>query len=131
MDHAIEAGDRLQAFHTSDPVLTPAAYEHSGRAVDTLLRLGRFDEAVLLWADCVEIRHFPPASTGARGVEACRRAGLPHVLTWHASAAGIAEQGIDFRLWGRLHGRQSLRKRGRPLQTLGLDPQQPRVSTRD
>ena len=60
MHHAFEAGDRLQAYHTNAPALTPAAYEDFGRAVDTLLRLGRFDEAVQLWADCVEIQHFPP-----------------------------------------------------------------------
>ena len=72
MDHAFETGHRLQAFHTNAPVLTPAAYEDFGRAVDTLLRLGRFDEAVLLWADCVEIEHFPPAINGRAG-----RGGLP------------------------------------------------------
>ena len=37
MDHAFEAGDRLQAFHTNAPL-----------KLDTLLRLGRFDEAILL-----------------------------------------------------------------------------------
>ena len=77
MDHAFEAGDRLQAFHANAPVLTPAAYEDFGRAVDTLLRLGRFDEAVLLWADCVYLRTFYRPSTGAQGVEACQRAGCP------------------------------------------------------
>ena len=35
---------------------------------------------------------------GARGVEACRRAGLPHVSIWHASAAGIAEEGTNSHL---------------------------------
>ena len=72
MDHAYQIGDRLQAFHRNAPVLTPAAYEDFGRAVDTLLRLGRFDEAVLSWADCVEIQHFPPAINGRAG-----RGGLP------------------------------------------------------
>ena len=114
LDHAFEAGDRLQAFHTKAPALTP-------RAVDTLLRLGRFDEAVLLWADCVEIQHFPPAITGARGVEACRRAGLPHVSTWHANAAGIAEDGTNSHLWAPSQGLQSSQGRGQPPQTLGLE----------
>ena len=72
MDHVFEAGDRLQTFHTNVPLLTPAAYEDFGRAVDNLLRLGRFDEAVLLWADCVEIQHFPPAINGR-----AERGGLP------------------------------------------------------
>ena len=124
MDHALEAGDRLQAFHTNAPVGPPAAYEDFGRAVDTLLRLGRFDEAVLLWADCVEIQLM-----GERGVEACRRAGLPHVLTWHASAAGIVEEGTNFRSWRLLRGLQSFHRRRPPPQTLGLEPKEPAVST--
>ena len=79
MDHATQAGDRLQAYHTNAPVLTPAAYEDFGRAVDTLLRLG-CGQTVL--------RFTHRSSTGVRGVEACRRTGLPDVLTWHATAAG-------------------------------------------
>ena len=121
MDHAVEAGDRLQANHTNAPVLTPAASGDFGRAVDTLLRLGRFDEPCCCALIVLRFNTSHRLSTGARGVEACRRAGLPHVLTRHASAAGIAEESINFRLWERLHGQQSLRRRGRPLQTLGLE----------
>ena len=124
MDHAFEAGDRFQAFHTNAPVLTPAAYEDFGRAVDTLLRLGRFDEAVLLWADCVEIQHFPPAINGRAGhggLPACRvapcvdmacqrcrdcRGGHQFPLAGtFTRAAVVAEAGSTAaEAWARVHG---------------------------
>ena len=52
MDHDFDLDDRPQAFFTPAPVLTPAACQDFGNAISTLTRLGRFDEAVLLRADC-------------------------------------------------------------------------------
>ena len=86
MDHSLQAGDGLQAFHTNALVLTPAAYEDFGKAVDTLLRLGRFDEAVLLWADCVEIQHFPPTINGRAGRGVARAAVIAQARSTAADA---------------------------------------------
>ena len=98
MDHAFEAGDRLQAFHTNAPLLTPAAYEDFGR-----------------------IQHFPPSINGRAG-----RGGLPACRV--APCVDMACQrckdcrgGHQLPFVARSKGRQSLQRRGRPPQTLGLE----------
>ena len=75
MDYGIEAGDRLQAVFTAVLVLSPAAYQDFGAALGTLVRLGRWDEAALLWTDFVEIQHYTPVINGHighAGLPACR-----------------------------------------------------------
>ena len=118
MDHALEAVDRLQAFHTNAPVLTPAAYEDFGGAADTLLRLGRFDEAVLLRADSVEIQHFPPTINGRAGRESLRACRVVPCSNMACQRCRDCRGGHQFPFVGAL---QSLHRRGRPPQTLGLE----------